>query len=543
MLRKFGALTAALAIMFVSTHAIAHGGGGGGGGGHGGGGHGGGYYYVPIYGGTAPAVVPAARVGDTSGIKTVAIISSVGEKVTLGVTALFALHKDIDVSDWKLDDTIESTVAQYLSSKFTIKNVPHDPAALAAISNNHFDTDSAKSVQDYLAALPSQGVDAFVVIRADSEGEAPPTGGLSVDSGGGFFVHPAEVANYEFDMVDAHTFKVISHAFSRIQLRGGTGASFAALNAPVEVASLDAKSVPTDAQRAKMKTEFTKLMALSLLETIRSLNLGVPLPDVGGRIIAPTPAGKAVLPKVKTVAVVSAIGDSFGVIEMDPWGAIAHENFVPVADWQIDSRVEGAMRAALSKRFVVKDAAADRAQLSQARINFTAGADNGPLPGLQVSKDIDMYLVALKHAAPYNSPRCMGLGVYGSKGLFSSNATAYACYDFVLVDGRTLKPVFAAFGTLSPKWPVVVPMQPVDGALWPKTPELSPEQNDKLRAILTSYLDDSVPEMMLRLGLTDMTINYIPGVKADSEETSAVATAPAAGDSGAQGSPATAPKQ
>jgi hypothetical protein len=176
------------------------------------------------------------------------------------------------------------------------------------------------------------------------------------------------------------------------------------------------------------------------------------------------------------------------------------------------------MRSALSPRFKIKDVAVDREALQKARINFTPGALNGPIPGLPVAQDIDLYVVILKHNPPQNSPVCMGLGVHADHGLLRTGASSYACYDFVLVDPKTGKIIYAALGQLSPKWPMALPMQSADGDMVPKPPATpTPEQSARLRQEMISYLDDSIPEMMLRHNLTDRSIHYIPGVPQDND--------------------------
>jgi hypothetical protein len=514
-------LAAVLLAPLLPASVEAHGGGGGGG--HGGGGH---YVYIPGYYGSVQVFPPAAKTGDYSGIHSVAIVSAIGQTLTLGSVALLASHKEIDVSDWKLDDFVAASLKQYLGGRFAMKDVAYDRAKLAQIPNSHFDTDSAKAVNAYLAALPSEGVDAYVVVRPDSEGGAPPTAGLSIDTPA---ATPIEVANFEIDVVDAKSERLIAHSLSRVALRAGVPPQFASIYGPAEL-KLTGSDTPSEAQRVKLKREFTKLTAFALLETLRSLDLGATLPAIGGRSLVPREADKA-MPHVKSIAVYSAIGDSFAVAERGTFGGVSQANNLPIPDWQIDSHVESTIRAHLSKRLTVKDLPVDRAKLAQARVAMGPGAVNGPIAGLQPSSDVDLYLVILKHAPQSNNPVCMGLGVYGAKGLFGSNATAFACYDIVLADPHTLKPVFGVLGILSPAWPMPVPIKNVGGALWPNPPtSLTSDQSAGFKMEMTAFLDDSVPEMLLRLGLTDMKIVYIPGVQPEDAETAVAppATATAA---------------
>jgi len=524
----------ALAIMLIaSSPAIAHGGGGGGG--HGGG-HGGTYVYS-YYGGGGEVLRPEPAVtGDYSNIHTIAILSSIGTQLTLGSVGLFSTHTDIDISGWgwNLDDWSTSNVRGYLGSRFTVKDVSYDRAGLARIPNGHFDTSSAKALHDYLGRLNAGGVDAFVIVRSDAEGSSRPTPGLSINVENGRTV---EVANYEIDVVDAKTGNIIAHSISRMAFREKAPADYAAIFGPQDLA-LSSKDTPSDAQRAKMKLEFTKLLTVSLLETVRSLNFGVTLPGVGGREVVPMPADKAAAIKGKTVAVVSAIGDTFSIAERATFGGVSSAVYFPIPLWQIDAHVEATMRDALSKRLKIKDLTVNRDAVYKARINFAPGATNGPIPGLPTAQDIDLYVVILKHAPAESSPVCMGLGIFANHGWLATSASDYACYDFVLVDPKTAKPVTAVVGTLSPKWPMALPMEVIDGALAPKPPAgLTPDQSDKLQAKMIAYLDDSIPEMMLRFGLTDMTIRYIPGARVDKDLGASESDATAPPPPGAQPPP------
>ena len=194
-----------LAIMLIAASpAAAHGGGGGGG-------HGGGHTtYTTVYipGGGDPGV-PNARPA-IANIHSVAIISAIGQTMTLGRAGWLAKHKVITIADWKIDELVDATLRRYLAGRFTFVNVPHDSAALQAIPNGTTDV-SVKAMHDYLAALPAQDADAFIVVRPDGEGAAP-TPGLSLDNDGSSTSRPSLNANYEIDIVDAKTWKVIAHA-------------------------------------------------------------------------------------------------------------------------------------------------------------------------------------------------------------------------------------------------------------------------------------------------------------------------------------------
>src|ERR1700679_20462 len=114
-MRKFwgAALLASLALLPADGPAYAHGGGGGGGGGHGSSGH---YVYVPVYGGIAVPMVPQAQVGNYSNIHTVAVLSGLGQTMTLGKAALLTPHSTFSIADWNFDRAIEDSVSRDMAT-------------------------------------------------------------------------------------------------------------------------------------------------------------------------------------------------------------------------------------------------------------------------------------------------------------------------------------------------------------------------------------------------------------------------------------------
>lgn len=495
-------LCAALIAALAPSIAAAHGGGGGGG-------H---YVYIPIYGGNGPSIVPPAKRGDYSNIKTVAVISAIATKVTLGNMAVLAEHKDIDVTDWNLDQTVETTVKQYLTPRFTVKSVAYDRAALAAIPNGHFDTGSARPVNDFLKALPVQGIDAFVVVRPDSEGSAPPAAGFSLDATNGFYPRPVEVANYEIDIVDAHTGAIIGHALSRIADRQQTPASFAAIYTPPDL-TLSAKDTPSEYQHAEMKNDFARLIALSLRETLRSLNLGIALREVGSRTLIPIPPDKDPHKNINTVAVISAVGDQLELNHRAPF--FVHKlTKTPVSDWNLDSEIEAKMAAALGKRWAVKAVAVDRAKLANVVIDYNACTLQTPIEGLTQTSDVDAYIVVVKNSGPVGglSDNVSGIGLWNMNGVGGESSGIFARYVIAIVDPNTLKPVWIQRGVTSPAHSPEIPLLVTSNANWPKDGgALTPDQAQRLRPAFSDIMNDSIPETMFRMALTGMMVAPAPG--------------------------------
>src|SRR5690606_37631409 len=79
----------------------------------------------------------SAAPGRLHQIRSVAVISAIGESLTLvNVHALSAnATRKIDITGWKLDDAKTIAIKAGLSAQYTIRDVPHDRKALAALEH------------------------------------------------------------------------------------------------------------------------------------------------------------------------------------------------------------------------------------------------------------------------------------------------------------------------------------------------------------------------------------------------------------------------
>lgn len=517
------ALFAALAIM-PAAPALAHGGGGG----HGGGGH---YVYIPVYGGQAVMVVPPAQTADYSRIHSVAVISGIGQNLTLGKAALLTTHSTLSIADWNLDQGVETTLAHYLSGGFAVKTVPHDSAALAKIPNGHFDTSSAKTLQAYIQALQAKDVDAFIVVRPDAELGTPITPGLSLDATGNG-ARPEEEANFEIDVVDAQSGNIIAHAFSRAADRQGTAPQFATF-----WGSKDAKvmpnGTPTDAQRNQMKTDFVRNVSLSLRETLRSLSLAIPLPEVGAREIVAIPPDQNPYRKLSKVMVISTLGDRVETYYPGGLFTKAKDTLVPVADWNMDAEFEKHAADALDKHFVPASVPVDRAKLA----NLTVGMDQKldalpPVDGINPGAGVDLYIVLAKlRTKPAGG--VAGLTMWDGSAAGADYADALSEYAVVLVEPKTARIVFFHRGVASPKFPSELPMHMTMKTNMPNPGAgFSPEQASALRTLYSGIMADSIDETLLRMELTGRKIEAGGGDLADAAAGGAAQAEPQPHDAG-----------
>lgn len=467
---------------------------------------------VPIFvPGTPPTLL--TMTGNYDRIHNVAIVSGIGTTLTLRNNhILLPATWQADITDWKIDDEVIATLRQYLSSRYTVEDVSYDRAALGRISNGVWDN-SAPALRKFLGTLPAGNLDAFIVVRPDLELNMPGIAGLALEHGNGIGDPPPVIwANYEIDVIDARTLATIARVYSRVQPRAGTGPSMAAFTGGQELAVSD-NQVPSGKQRAELQGGFSRLVSMSIPETLRAMNLGIALPSVGARSVVPMAPAAEPFASIKSVAVISVVGDQLEFERQS--GAVmslSHsENHLPIADWQLDQEIEGWARAAMAKRFTIKDVPVDRAALAQSRLVGPDHVLKPDFPGLSSSPDVDAFVIFVKHPIELSLMDCTGVGIWNRSALFGAYTAVYANYAVALVDAHTLKLLAAHVGTMSPKSATPVPYRSVDNAMWPAAPPaLSPSTAQQIHEIANTLLADSVPETLFRMGLTGMTVADVP---------------------------------
>ena len=231
--------------------------------------------FAPVYTPQTPRV-PDAEVGSYDKIHNVAVLSGVGMTFELQSRGFFTpKNGTLDVAAWRLDERIEATVRNYLRGRFTFVNIAADRAKLAAIPTT---AQHQRQLESFLKTLPNQEVDAFILVRPDSQS------GIQLQS----VRHGDNIlwARYEMDVIDAHSLKLIAKSTSRLQLREGARANFPGLVLG-KAFEMDETLALSPEKQEKLHTLTLELLNSTLAETIRSLRFGVVLPPVGDPSIAP----------------------------------------------------------------------------------------------------------------------------------------------------------------------------------------------------------------------------------------------------------------
>jgi hypothetical protein len=343
-----------------------------------------------------------------------------------------------------------------------------------------------------LAEIAHDGIDAFIVVRPDVEGDMWGPQGLALIAPSGDNARPLAWADYEIDVVDARTLKTISHASSRLLVTAGGYYTFPGLDRGADVA-LDGDLNPTPPQLVAMRRDFSQLVSLTLMSTVNDLGFSVPLPLQDVLKFFPTPPHfdpPTLTGPPRTVAVVSAIGDTLAV---DDRSAGHRLTTSPIASWNLDSEIEARLTASLARYVTVKPAQADRAQLAKINLPITQSALGMTITGLKPSMDVQAYVVVLKHQEDAPAGAVSGLTLSNRTPSGGAQPNVAASYAIAVVDARTLHPVWIQGGSPNPNFAGRWPASLVDTTAWPQDgATLSPDQAKTVHQKTADLMGDSV---------------------------------------------------
>jgi hypothetical protein len=219
----------------------------------------------------APAYVPPlprvldAEVGSYDKIHNVAVLSGIGVRFDLQYENHYAPKTgSLNVAAWRLDDKATAVLRRSLRGRFAFVDVPYDRALLASLRPT---APHAAEFENFLKSVPNQNVDAFIVLRPDSQS------GMQLQS-----IHHGETVlwvRYEMDVIDAHSLKLIAKSTSRLQLKKGAPPNLPGMILGDEF-KLDDTLAVSSANQEKLRLMTLETLYVSLLETMRSLKLPLP---------------------------------------------------------------------------------------------------------------------------------------------------------------------------------------------------------------------------------------------------------------------------
>lgn len=468
--------------------------------------------------------VPAAEIGDYSNIHTVGVISAVGGKLRVYKNKGFLSHDTAyrDILDWKIDDLVRATVHETLGQRFQLIDIPVDQAKIADQIDPGLFMGNQGPLRSLLKSLNRTDVDAYLVVRPRYYGDFPGTeAGLAVEA-------TSEsrqswlYANYEVTLVDAKTFNQIGASFARMRLDDGTPPHFPGIRPQQDILP-DDKLAFDDAQWKELHNWMGSLVRLSLIETLRALELGVEMPRAGGRSVVARRGDQLALPAGAKLAVLSAVGDA---LFLEHHGTMFRhsQRSQATGDTKLDQAIETQVAAAIDPRFKVVPAPAG---VDRARLTMLIGGGNryNNFDNLPSDPGVDAYVIVLKREDSGGQGfKRLGFGLVNWTPLGDEVTTAFANYSIVVVDAKTHRQIYGTDGVASPDREMTTPKIVVDSKLYPEEKPFTPQQVDGLDKAFLDLMADSVPETLLRLGFTGKMV-VRPG-----HPPTAPHPAPAAGD-------------
>jgi hypothetical protein len=154
----------------------------------------------------------------------------------------------------------------------------------------------------------------------------------------------------------------------------------------------------------------------------------------------------AKLQSVKTVGIVSAIGDQFTFAKAGLTGLDNSPRSVPIAAWGLDDLIAWQVAGALSSRFQVQPVTYPRARFAAAQesaitaVNLVRGDPFKKLVQTEVSpQGLDAYVVITKAKANFGggNRKVEGVGLITYRTVLESFDLLHALYEIRVVDGKT----------------------------------------------------------------------------------------------------------
>ncbi|MDD1520743.1 MULTISPECIES: hypothetical protein [Bradyrhizobium] len=154
----------------------------------------------------------------------------------------------------------------------------------------------------------------------------------------------------------------------------------------------------------------------------------------------------AKLKDVKTIGIVSAIGDQFTYAKTGLTGINNSPRNVPIASWGLDDLIAQEMAKALSNRFQVQPVTYPRATFATTQesaigpVNLVRGDPFKKLVQTEVSpQGLDAYIIITKAKASFGggSRKVEGVGLITYSTVLESFDLLHALYEVRVIDGKT----------------------------------------------------------------------------------------------------------
>ncbi len=213
-----------------------------------------------------------------SGIKSVAVISAIGDTITfqdIGTTVFENNNVAASIGAWGIDDFVSETASARLQGRYDVRRLSYDRSAFLTASRAALG-DTVRS-----AGGTQQPVDAYVVVEKIRTGDVigqtnQPLEGIGLYRRNFLGIKIVAVyAAYRVAVVDGHSFEVIGSAEGRVPNRGQLvfkedKTAYQKVRRTLWAASLDAMP---DSQKIQLESTLKDLIARSLANALSDLKL------------------------------------------------------------------------------------------------------------------------------------------------------------------------------------------------------------------------------------------------------------------------------
>ena len=235
------------------------------------------------------------------------------------------------------------------------------------------------------------------------------------------------------------------------------------------------------------------------------------LVDGCGNIDAPA----AKLQSLKTVGIISAIGDELTLTQAGLTGFADNEQRFSIESWGVDDLIVTRVSALLAPRFQVQP-------VSYPRAVFAARQRDAPIAAMNLLRDdpikefvrtqvsppgVDAYIVITKATSKYGSRgrTVAGIGIVNRGAVFGSYVQLHALYVITMIDGHELKAIGKRTAPPLGNDDIVKlpgPSRQVDASLLPTATNV-PASNEALKAAVIDLIERSLPATLQDLRLVD----------------------------------------
>jgi hypothetical protein len=225
--------------------------------------------------------------------------------------------------------------------------------------------------------------------------------------------------------------------------------------------------------------------------------------------------GQAKLQAVKTVGIISAVGDEMGFAKAGLTGLDNHTRSFAIGAWGLDDMIAQQATAALDGRFQVQPVSYSRAAFAAvekdfpvAPVNLVRGDPFRKLVQTDVSpQGLDAYIVITKAKSNFGGGgrKVEGIGFITYDTLLASYSQIHALYEIRVIDGKTfdviekrVAPPLDNVETIR----LAGPSRLIDDTLSPINGD--PVQNEKLHGAITDLIVRSLASTLSDMRLADI---------------------------------------